>query len=284
MCQYSDLTTCNGNGTANPDGTCTCWTYVSNYDGKTKTYLGNHCNYSDNTTCDKGYTPSGPISIGTVNPDGTCNYDCSKVMPRCLGCSNNTNLPPGKVGNITCSGGTPNPYDNNQNTYGALFGNCTPISTTQTSPSANYGCQINPDRTAWTPLVGASIHSGYEDWNYCIDGAVQSRIPSDSSDPNYCVNTDLTTIPSLKTLNTTGLASRGVSGVGAYNGICGSAGGSYACSYHVVGTTGTTMRGGDISIPGHPDHPTLASMMTANGDLEWRLEPAGGPSDKPFGQ
>ena len=52
-CQYSDVTTCNANGTANDDGSCGC----------KKTFAGANCEYSDAQECN---------SNGVVNDEGQC--------------------------------------------------------------------------------------------------------------------------------------------------------------------------------------------------------------------
>ncbi len=95
QCQYSDQTTCSGNGKANMDGTCTC-----NSD-----YNGNQCQYSDQTTCSGN---------GKANTDGTCTCNPSYVSGSCewqaLDCNQNPLCPMGvgvykssKTENVVCS-------------------------------------------------------------------------------------------------------------------------------------------------------------------------------------
>jgi hypothetical protein len=225
FCQYSDTETCNSNGTVDDNGNCTCHQYISQTDGQTKTYLGEYCQYSDNY-CDKGFTtyPSNDpnnggktiYGIGIANSDGTCNYDCSKVMPRCATCSGNTNLTSGQVGHITCL--TPaNPFDGNNNKNGNIFDNCVPISTDQSNPSALYGCQVVQDPTPWTPYVGASCKYHDGDWKACLPGSATCRIVNlPGEDPDYCYNYDFTTTNYNWDTHGLDLSQKAVSGLGAY--------------------------------------------------------------------
>ena len=67
-CEFSNEVTCNSNGKANADGSCTCSSYTSRVDGAARVYLGVHCQYSDNDTCG---------GKGIVNANG----ECSDVLP-----------------------------------------------------------------------------------------------------------------------------------------------------------------------------------------------------------
>lgn len=223
FCQYSDTETCNGNGTVDDNGKCACHQYVSQTDGQTKTYLGQYCQYSDNY-CDKGFTSDGTndpntrggtiYGIGTMNADGTCNYDCDKIMPRCASCKGNTNLTSGQVPIITCEN-TINPYDNNANKNGPIFNNCKVISTDPNNPSTEYGCEMIQDAQSWTPYVGGACHGNDSDMNSCHSGASICRMPVSANDPDYCYLPDFTT--TNYNWNTKGLNlnnSRSISGVG----------------------------------------------------------------------
>jgi hypothetical protein len=71
---------CKNAGVYTPDltqvtkGGCECVEYTSESDGNTKKYVGNLCEYDDNTTCNGG---------GIANPDGTCTCGTNYLQPDC---------------------------------------------------------------------------------------------------------------------------------------------------------------------------------------------------------
>jgi hypothetical protein len=160
-------------------------------------FAGPNCQYGDATTC-KG--------LGMALPNGNCNYDCSKVYPRCATCTDYDNQP--DLSKITCTS-TVNPLGGAE-----IFDTARCAKMDPSNPSNPYGCPIKKDVGAWHKYVGSACHIPDGDINNCIEPV--SRVCRVNPDVNhkadYCYSPDFTIKPAsgpnyFKDIDTTGLSS-----------------------------------------------------------------------------
>jgi hypothetical protein len=157
--------------------------------------------------------------FGTVNNDGTCNYDCSKIYPRCATCSDDKNQKPKDLSKIKCTSTVHS--DPSWWTKGELFDTQACVQKGKGPDPAIYGCPIKPDVGAWHPYVGSAWHSPNKDDVENCHSPMSSPACRLQNSPNvdtsnYCWGKDFTNHPDLKDVDTTGLSSdRHVAGFAA---------------------------------------------------------------------
>jgi hypothetical protein len=205
-CQYSDAVTCNGRGTVDDNGKCTCTaTYKSPIDGSTKPYFGLNCEKSD---ADCKVQKGANVMYGSYNANAVCDYGnlCATKFPRCQSCANTTDY-----SQMTCT----------KAVDGFDTANCkeNPFDGILTS---TFGCPIIQDTTVWSKYTGLACNQNGNHVSMCASGASMKDdrgFPSNCSGSpnicplNYCSASDFTTLSGAPTKDKNGLTNTTVSSI-----------------------------------------------------------------------